>query len=60
MKNYLVSYTETIVYSIVVQAESDQDAEVVAERRWEASEDDFDNVERTNSFFHSEGEVEYE
>jgi len=57
MKGYLVSYTETNVYSIVVQAESEQDAEIEAERRWEASEDDFDNVERTNSFFQVEGEV---
>lgn len=58
MKGYLVSYTETNVYSIIVQAESEQDAEIVAERRWEACEDDFTKVERNNSFFQSEGEVE--
>ena len=57
MPKYLVSYTETNAYSIIVQAESEQDAEMVADRRWDACEDDFTKVERTNSFFQCEGEV---
>ena len=57
MPKYLISYTETNVYSIVVEADNEQEAEEVAEWTWENSQDLFRHNDTSDSFFQVEGEV---
>lgn len=57
MPKYLVSHTETNIYSIEVEADSEQEAEEVAEWTWENSEDLFRHSDTTDSFFQVGGEV---
>ena len=57
MVKYLISYTETNVYSIVVEASDEEAAETKASSIWDKEPDLFDRVETSDSFFQVEGEV---
>ena len=57
MTKYLVSYTETNIYSIGVEADNEQEAKEVAEWTWENSEGLFRHIEMTDSFFQVGGKV---